>query len=159
MTTQTDGVLFMHRKVYLALYKGRADKFSYRFYDAVTRFFTRGQYSHCEIAVHIHNNIYHCYSSSIRDGGVRRKSMMLDDKWDLIKLDIDESQIRQFYGATEGSGYDLWGALGVVAGLRQHPHKYFCSEWCFEAITNKQDGWRFSPNDLYAIKSILTRRH
>lgn len=38
MTTQTDGVLFMHRKVYLALYKGRADKFSYRFYDAVTRF-------------------------------------------------------------------------------------------------------------------------
>ncbi|WP_273637064.1 DNA-directed RNA polymerase [Moraxella catarrhalis] len=28
-----------------------------------------------------------------------------------------------------------------------------------KAITNKQDGWRFSPNDLYAIKSILTRRH
>lgn len=159
MTTQTDGVLFMRRKVYLALYKGRADKFSYRFYDAVTRFFTHGQYSHCEIAVHIHNNIYHCYSSSIRDGGVRRKSMMLDDKWDLIKLDIDESQIRHFYGATKGSGYDLLGALGVVLGLRQHPDKYFCSEWCFEAITNKQDGWRFSPNDLYAIKSILTRRH
>ncbi|MPX07949.1 enoyl-CoA hydratase, partial [Moraxella catarrhalis] len=54
---------------------------------------------------------------------------------------------------------DLLGALGVVLGLRQHTHKYFCSEWCFEAITNKQDGWRFSPNDLYAIKSILTRRH
>ena len=141
----------MRRKVYLALYKGKADKRSYRFYDAVTRFFTRGQYSHCEIAIHIHNNIYQCYSSSIRDGGVRRKSMMLDDNWDLIKLDIDESQIKKFYGATTGSGYDLLGALGVVFGLRQHASKYFCSEWCYNAIFGKTGGWRFSPNDLYEI--------
>ena len=142
----------MRRKVYLALYKGRADKLSYRFYDSVTRFFTRGQYSHCEIAIHIHNNIYQCYSSSIRDGGVRVKAMVLDPaKWDLVALDVSERQVQQYFGATRGAGYDLIGALGCVAGLRQHPNRYFCSEWCFNAIHHSDQGWRFSPVQLYEI--------
>ncbi|MDO9927465.1 enoyl-CoA hydratase, partial [Glaesserella parasuis] len=24
----------------------------------------------------------------------------------------------------------------------------FCSEWCFNAIFNSEQGWRFSPNQL-----------
>ncbi|HHF3932515.1 TPA: enoyl-CoA hydratase, partial [Haemophilus influenzae] len=29
--------------------------------------------------------------------------------------------------------------------------KYFCSEWCFNAICGSESGWRFSPNQLAAI--------
>lgn len=133
-------------KVYLACYHGRASKRWHRVCDGITKFFTRGKYSHCEIAVHLHGNRYKCYSSSYRDGGVRVKVMALDDsKWHLVPLDITPKQVRQYFGATRGAGYDLIGALGCVAGLRQHPYKYFCSEWCFNAVTGTQDGWRVSP--------------
>ncbi|MDO9950445.1 enoyl-CoA hydratase, partial [Glaesserella parasuis] len=27
----------------------------------------------------------------------------------------------------------------------------FCSEWCFNAIFNSEQGWRFSPNQLAEI--------
>lgn len=139
-------------KVYLACYHGRASKHWHRICDGITKFFTRGRYSHCEIAVHLHGNRYKCYSSSYRDGGVRVKVMTLDDtKWDLVPLDITPKQVRQYFGATRGLGYDLIGALGCVAGLRQHPAKYFCSEWCFNAIHESDQGWRFSPVQLYEI--------
>ncbi|OAV00220.1 MULTISPECIES: hypothetical protein [Moraxella] len=141
----------MDNKVYLACYHGRADKVGHRLCDGITRFITKGKYSHCEIAIKVQGNIYHCYSSSIRDGGVRRKTMLLDDKWDILPIDIPPAQVKQYFGATTGSGYDLLGALGVVFGLRQHTSKYFCSEWCYNAIFGKTGGWRFSPNDLYEI--------
>lgn len=157
MTSVMDGVLFMNQnKVFLAFYKGKADNRLYRFYDAITCFFTRGLYSHVEIAIEDSDGLYSCYSSSIRDGGVRVKTMKLDtNHWDLIPLTITKEQVLDFYKQTANCSYDLLGALGIVLGLRQHPKKYFCSEWCFEAITNKQNGWRFSPNDLYALFPLI----
>ena len=151
MTTVLDGVKLMS-KVYLACYHGRASKLWYRIFDNITKFFTRGKYSHCEIVIPLHDNRYECYSSSYRDGGVRVKVMALDDsKWDLIPLDITHKQVREYFDATQDAGYDLIGALGCVAGLRQHPTNYFCSEWCFNAINGSEQGWRFSPVQLYAI--------
>ena len=47
--------------VQLALYKGRGTLF-----NALIRWWTRSPYSHCELVI---NGT--CYSSSIRDGGVR----------------------------------------------------------------------------------------
>lgn len=142
--------------VYLALYKGKADNRLYRFYDAVTRLFTQGLYSHCEIVISKQDGLYECYSSSIRDGGVRVKTMKLDtNHWDLIPLNISKEQVLDFYKQTANCSYDLLGALGIVLGLRQHSKKYFCSEWCYDAITNKQNGWRFSPNDLYALFPLI----
>lgn len=139
-------------KVYLACYHGRASKRWHRICDGITRFFTRGQYSHCEIAVYLTDSEYQCYSSSYRDGGVRTKVMQLDlDKWDLIPLDVSIEQIQDSFNQTKESGYDLLGALGCVAGLRQHPTKYFCSEWCFNTIYQSDQGWRFSPVQLYEI--------
>ncbi|OOS24643.1 enoyl-CoA hydratase [Moraxella pluranimalium] len=146
----------MDNKVYLACYHGKATKRWHRVCDAITKFFTRGKYSHCEIAVHLHGNRYKCYSSSYRDGGVRVKVMVLDpNKWDLLPLDVSAMQVQQYFGATRGASYDLVGALGCVAGLRQHPHKYFCSEWCFNAITRTQDGWRVSPVMLSVMAKAL----
>lgn len=159
----------MANQVYLALYKGRktglkpSDLIA-RFSDWLTRKLTKGAYSHCEIAVermeftqgdhYEHEVIYDCYSSSIRDGGVRCKQIDVRDraKWDLIPLnEVTEERIKAYFNRTSGAKYDWWGALGIVLGIKQKRSKYFCSEWCFNAIVNSEEGWRFSPNQLAAM--------
>ncbi|KMK50489.1 enoyl-CoA hydratase, partial [[Actinobacillus] muris] len=64
---------------------------------------------------------------------------------------VDESQIKAYFERTKGKRYDLWGAIGVVLGFKQKRDKFFCSEWCFNAIRNSDQGWRFSPNQLAEI--------
>ncbi|AGO16950.1 enoyl-CoA hydratase/carnithine racemase-like protein [Glaesserella parasuis ZJ0906] len=149
-------------KIYLALYKGNAKNWRERLEDWLIRKATKGQYSHCEIAIHrsrIYDH-YHqeewfeCYSSSLRDGGVRCKIINVSDrsKWDLVELpNVTEAQIRFYFEITKGKKYDLWGALGVVLGFKQRGERFFCSEWCFNAIFNSEQGWRFSPNQLAVI--------
>ena len=156
-----------NRQIYLALYKGRRDGTGWRvwaarFTDGLTRVLTRGRYSHCEIAVREHTqaSVYTCYSASIRDGGVRTKVMPLPAaKWNLIPLPSTpeaHEQLQRVWAATEGQGYDLMGALGIAFGLPQNCRRWFCSEWCATAL-GLPAGWRWSPNDLAAIVSVLKR--
>ncbi|HHE9974536.1 TPA: enoyl-CoA hydratase, partial [Haemophilus influenzae] len=102
-------------KIYLALYKGKKtgknpNALLARLSDWLTRKLTKGVYSHCEIAVmkevfvsghHYETEVmYECYSSSIRDGGVRCKQIDVYDreKWDLIPLDgVTEAQIKAYF--------------------------------------------------------------
>lgn len=151
------------RPIYLALYKGRRDGSGWRVWcaratDWLTRILTRGQYSHAEIAIRLPETAeYECYSASIRDGGVRLKTMSLPaDKWDLIPLDdaVLHAHTVGLYLRTAGQGYDLMGALGIAFGLPQNRRRWFCSEWCATAL-GLPDGWRWSPNDLAAIVSTL----
>ncbi|AXP54248.1 enoyl-CoA hydratase [Haemophilus influenzae] len=151
-------------KVYLAMYKHKRDWCKEpvkAIADRITRFFTKGGYSHCEIAVqrieftnghhYEHHTVWDCYSSSVQDGGVRCKQIDVYDreKWDLIPLDgVTEAQIKAYFDRTLGCKYDWWGALGIVLGIKQKRSKYFCSEWCFNALRNTDQGWRFSPNQL-----------
>ena len=144
--------------VYLALYKGTGGNLYDRFSDWLIRKITRGQYSHCEIAVerledcgqYDFRAVCDCYSSSPRDGGVRCKSINIyNGNWDLIPLThVTEEQIKAYFNRTSGKHYDWWGAIGCVIGIKQKRSKYFCSEWCFNAIFNSEEGWRFSPNQL-----------
>ena len=147
--------------IYLALYRGRRDGSGWRVWcaratDWLTRVLTRGQYSHCEIAMRLPETAdgqeYECYSASIRDGGVRLKTMSLPaDKWDLIPL--PDSVGERLYGLweeTQGQGYDLPGAFGVVFGLPENRRRWFCSEWVGAAL-GLPESWRFSPNDLAVI--------
>lgn len=144
--------------VYLALYKGRKKgknltSLLARFSDWLTRKLTKGEYSHCEIVLANDGRTF-CYSSSIRDGGVRCKEIDVYDreKWDLIGLkNVKEEQIKRYFESTKDLSYDWWGALGIVLGLKQKRSKFFCSEWCFNAIKGGDQGWRFSPNDLSVI--------
>ncbi|WP_233419244.1 enoyl-CoA hydratase [Aggregatibacter actinomycetemcomitans] len=138
--------------------------------DAVTRFLTKGKYSHCELVIeeikftsgdqYEHETIYHCFSSSVQDGGVRRKEIdVMNGKWDLIQLhNVDPNHIINYFGWTKGMKYDWWGAISVVLGIKHKRIKYFSSEWCYNALVytyntlhSSQDGWRFSPNDLAVI--------
>lgn len=152
----------MEPKIFLALYKGRAKNWRERLEDWLIRKATKGQYSHCEIAVYKSRIIGHydkqewfeCYSSSPRDGGVRCKIINVSDrsKWDLVELsNISEAQIKAYFEQTKGQKYDWWGALGIVLGIKQKRSKFFCSEWCFNAIKGNDEGWRFSPNQLAVI--------
>ena len=145
-------------KVFLACYRGRGDKLAHRLRDGITRFFTRGKYSHTEIAIALPDGRYECYSSSIRDGGVRTKTMCLpSDKWDLLPIDgLPVVAIKAYFAQTKGAGYDLLGALGCVVGFRQHANRYFCSEWCFNVIFGSNQGFLFSPNQLVQIVRHLS---
>lgn len=147
--------------IYLALYHGHRGGTGLkvwvaRFTDGLTRILTRGRYSHCEIAIRLAGQDsepqYECYSASLRDGGVRRKTMPLPlDKWDLIALpDSVSERLHSLWKETQGQGYDLPGAFGVVFGLPENRRRWFCSEWVGAAL-GLSESWRFSPNDLAAI--------
>ena len=147
--------------IYLALYHGHRGSTGLkvwvaRFTDGLTRILTRGRYSHCEIAIRLAGQDsepqYECYSASLRDGGVRRKTMPLPpDKWDLIALpDSVSERLHSLWKETQGQGYDLPGAFGVVFGLPENRRRWFCSEWVGAAL-GLSESWRFSPNDLAAI--------
>lgn len=132
-------------KVYLAMYKAKGN-----WVDKVIRLFTGKPYSHCEIAVEVVEGMPYCYSSSPRDGGVRRKMMTLPkDKWDLIPLSYTSGQqIEDLYQKTRGKKYDFLGAVACVLPLPERPNRYFCSEWCYEAIFGKAPEKPISPNRL-----------
>ena len=147
--------------IYLALYHGHRGGTGWRvwaarFTDWLTRILTRGKYSHCEIAVRLPETAgeqeYECYSASIRDLGVRMKTMPLPSaKWDLIPLpDSVGGRLETLWAQTQGQGYDLPGAFGVVFGLPENRKRWFCSEWVGAAL-GLAESWRFSPNDLAAI--------
>ena len=153
-----------NRQIYLALYKGNRDGTGWRvwaarFTDWLTRILTRGRYSHCEIAIRLAGQNsepqYECYSASIRDGGVRIKTMPLPSaKWDLIELpDSVGERLQGLWQETQGQGYDLPGAFGVVFGLPENRKRWFCSEWVGKAL-GLAESWRFSPNDLAVIANM-----
>ncbi len=169
----------MRGKVYLALYKG--DKSGkgikptlFRLLDRIVRLTTRGPYSHCEIAICLGRPIplnavgmemmpdpndeavYECYSASLRDGGVRQKTMPLPaEKWDLILIDTSGMLYKKVladFKLLKGRKYDWFGALGVLFKNRHDESKWFCSEFCARII-GFQESWRYSPNDLADIVS------
>ena len=150
--------------IYLALYHGHRGGtglkvWAARFTDGLTRILTRGRYSQCEIAVRLPETAdgqeYECYSASLRDKGVRRKTMPLPSaKWDLIPLQGSVSErLHSLWQETQGQGYDLPGAFGVVFGLRENRRRWFCSEWVGKAL-GLAESWRFSPNDLAVIANM-----
>ena len=151
--------------IYLALYKGRRDGAWYkpsvaaaRLSDWIIRTLTNSPYSHCELAVLIpplnggpdDHAVFDCYSSSIRDGGVRLKTMPLPaDKWDLIPVDVNPKQVFAAFAATQGAKYDWLGATGVITRWRHDKRKWFCSEWCAWTL-GLANPERFCPGSLAA---------
>ncbi|NBI12627.1 enoyl-CoA hydratase [[Haemophilus] felis] len=142
--------------VYLAFYQGKGD-----WKDRLIRFFTKGKYSHCEIMVkrlvqwgqYDYRAEYDFYSSSPRDGGVRKITLQYlnAEHWYLMPIGLPEHKVTAYFNRTSGAKYDWRGVLGLVLGLRQKKNKFFCSEWCFNLIFECDEGWRFNPNQLAVI--------
>lgn len=152
----------MSSDTYLAFYKGKKKGKGikaayYRFFDWLIRTVTKGEFSHVEIVTSSHKGIFECYSSSIRDGGVRRKLMPLNsDDWVLVPIDPGTMWLSDYYEQTKHQKYDFLGAIASTIPFVQKKDRQFCSEWCYNALEyGRTDGWRFSPNDLYAIYSTI----
>lgn len=133
----------------IAFYKGTGHLF-----DRLTRFWTQGTFSHCELV--FDNGI--SASSSFRDKGVRFKDIdytIHPERWvviDLAYLGIDtQEKAFDWFEERQNCKYDVLGLAGFL--LRFIPgqkNKYFCSEAIAEALGFKE-AWRFCPNSLYVI--------
>ena len=128
--------------VQLAFYKADGS-----IYDKAIRVWTRSKYSHTELVVD-----EKCYSSSGRDDGVREKEIDLDsEKWDVVDLhNIESIDVWNFFYKTRECRYDYLGIfLSQFLPLKLHnKQKWFCSEWCAEAMGIK-DAHELSPQDLF----------
>lgn len=115
--------------VRLAMYKGKG-----RLFNATVRAWTKSEYSHCELVVD-----GWCYSSSLMDGGVRRKKIDLTDgKWDLYDLQgVDGKAIKDYFLMTDHHRYGLLSLLSSQIFNRGHAMReaQFCSEWCANALS------------------------
>lgn len=128
--------------------------------DAITRFITRGRFSHCELVTPLDNGNYLCYSSSIRDKGVRKKEIHLrPEAWVLVPVSnysgYDPSlhnleKLEAYYLQYKDYEYDFLGAVGIILGTKQHNHKLFCSEFA-AGFLGLQEPWRYHPNLLAAL--------
>lgn len=140
----------------LIFYKGKGELL-----DKAIRWWTWGDYSHCELRFEDHLT----FSSSWRDGGVRFRDMPISpSKWDRLQIDIDaESAERmlQWCASLPGTPYDLWGIFGSIIGRSiDDEAAWYCSEICAASL-NKF--WKTSfprnitPNKLYQRAVQLPR--
>ncbi|MBS0474700.1 MAG: hypothetical protein JSR28_06075 [Proteobacteria bacterium] len=115
---------------------------------------TRSPYSHCELVVGDE-----CYSSSIRDGGVRRKRIDISgEHWTVVPLlHVNPLAVSQLYASTKGAGYG-WLDLLAQQVLRtpfEDRNRWFCSEWVASALgLARPETW--TPGMLaehYGVKS------
>jgi hypothetical protein len=137
---------------YLAFYKGNKS-----LTDSIIKWWTQGKYSHVEIAFHESGTEYQCYSSSIVDGGVRKKVIDLEaDKWDLIPITISRERVQEYYEAVKDANYDVRGIVGFVIPFKNHNKSLFCVEFCGNLIgLDPAESWRFDPSGLYVIAATL----
>lgn len=113
--------------VRLAMYKGQGTAF-----NGAVRWWTDSPYSHCELIVR-----GKCYSSSLRDGGVRGKEIDLDpEKWDIYDLPwADAETVLTWFALHDG---DIYGVSDLVLcqmfGMVRDGRGEFCSEACAKAL-------------------------
>jgi hypothetical protein len=141
--------------VYLASYKATQPG-ALGLVNRAIRFFTKGPYSHSEIAI---GNPFDapamCVSSVGVEGGVRAKTMQLSPaKWDLVELHhITPANVLTFLDQHKGKPYDFVGCVRSVLPFvsREHADHWFCSEVC-SAIIGHAEPWRMHPNVLHAVE-------
>lgn len=149
--------------VTLAFYKGaKSENPHARPFDRLTCWRTRSRFSHCELVVvqDIAAGISRCYSSSLRDNGVRAKLIDLKSgRWVLVQVpDLSLKDAVKWFELHQGAPYDWFGLLGWVFPWRVSNRAWwFCSEACAEAL-GLLESWKTSPGDLYATALHLGGR-
>lgn len=143
----------------IAMYKGPAPTLWYKFVRLTIRVFDTirqtlrqrrpvlVRYSHCELVID-----GFCYSSSERDGGVRRKAVDLNSgHWDVFDITGNEQKVLLWFQEHDGENYDWVGIVRfILPSLKPNPKHWFCSEACGEALGLPYQ--LYSPHDLLEIK-------
>lgn len=136
----------MSETVVLALYKGEGT-----FFDKAIRWRTDSAYSHCEIIAGSN-----WYTSSNRDGGVRRAVRVPTASWDYLTVPGSAERVVRLYSASIGQGYDWLGIAGHLVGLPQiqSSSRWTCSEWCAAALGLDVPSW-YTPQRLYEWARVV----
>ena len=139
----------MKKQVAIAFYKGPPkDDFVHTLSHVATKVWTASKWSHAELVV---DGI--CYSSSLRDKGIRSKVINLDTgRWDVVKFELDadkiESAVKWFY-LNEHAEYDWRNIVRfVIPFVGQDWDKYVCYEAIGESL-GFAGAYRLTANDLY----------
>ena len=126
--------------VQLAMYKAHGN-----WLNSLICWWTGSQYSHCELVIH-----GVCFSSSVRDGGVRGKCMALPaGSWDVIPIPwADADSVTQWFADHERDRYGWLDLLtGQLLGMQRDHRGVFCSEDCAKAL-GMRSATRMSPQAL-----------
>lgn len=134
--------------VYLAQYKGKG-----KIGNALIRWWTKRPYSHCELVV---DGV--CYSSSLMDGGVRAKTIVLKpEHWDLHPIPNSLGPgILSYYEQTKKQKYSWMDLIRSQIFNRNsdEPGAAFCSDWCAAAV-GIPNSTLYSPASLGELVSWL----
>lgn len=151
--------------MYLAFYKGPATGFKNVLFHEAVCWKTDSEYSHVELVFDIDLfGVGTCWSSSARDGGVRRKQIDLTSgHWDVFDVSQifdshEEAYALAWFETRVGAKYDYFGLLFFVVHLRTEDRRaYFCSE-AVAAALQLRDPWKYPPGKLYDfVKSKAVR--
>lgn len=140
--------------LYLAYYTGTGT-----WQDRLIRWATRSRFSHVELVMQGGGAssaglefTAQSWSSSARDGGVRGKLIRFRPKnWQFQKVqpwyDPERIEAAQRHA---GAKYDFKGLLlsQVFALHRDDPDRWFCSEFCADALGLSKP-YNYAPEDLY----------
>lgn len=118
----------------LALYKGPPSDLLHTIGHNATKLWTWSKYSHAELVI---DGV--CWSSSSRDGGVRRKLIDLTSgKWDVFDITnniVVISKVLLWFKEHENDEYDYRNILRFVLPFVGHNKKeWVCYEACGEAL-------------------------
>lgn len=137
-------------RLQLALYKGPpVDDWAHTLSHYGIRVWTWSRWSHAELVI---DGV--CWSSSARDGGVRRKKIDLaSGRWDVFELHVPEAQAQvalQWFLAHQGQGYDYLN-IGrfVLPILGQDRDRWVCFE-SLGAAFGMAGAHKLTANDLRA---------
>lgn len=138
---------------YLAFYKGPAVDWVHKTTHHATCIWTRSKYSHVELVI---DGV--CYSSSGRDGGVRKKvisTLYTSGRWDIYEVQIDKAFALNLFKREAGLGYDYLGvAKFVLPFIPSSQSRWYCSE-LVTAMLGTTDNHK-SPQQLFE-KEVMAK--
>ena len=113
-------------KLYISFHEPR------NIFGSLIALWTLGNYSHCEF-------IYNDTVYLANPGGVIKQPFEYKKNFDIFELDksIEAQDILEFFEEVKGAGYDYQGILGsqfLWFLNAQDDDKFFCSEFCLNAI-------------------------
>jgi uncharacterized protein YycO len=138
----------------IAFFKGRHPGMK-GWLGVLTKWWTRGPYSHAELVMAYENGMAVCWSSAYLDKGVRRTVIKLDPAdWDVIDVattPAQEAAAIAWFEAHVGQPYDVAGLFGFVfRHYEGEKGNWFCSEAVAEAL-GYAESWRYDPNTFAAV--------
>ena len=126
-------------KVRLAAFVGKGNLF-----NSAIRRRTHSNVSHTELII---DGLW--YSSSVGDGGVRRKHV--DPKpgeWEYVDLPwADADAVIAWFDRHEDDHYGMWDIVCQLFSINLDGKGEICSEACAEAL-GFQQGWKLTPGKL-----------